>query len=246
MSRQQWRKLILFSIFLAMPPLFFWYSPWHLWIGARQGILCGSGLLFAVMFLSGLFLGRAYCGWACSPAGIQEAWCMVQDKRLASQRFTWTKWLVWLPWMAAVAVAALQARGFQEVMPLMDMDEGLSVTDSHGYTCYYSVLFIISALCLPLGRRAFCHHFCWMGPFCTLGTWVQGALRTPSLRLRADRDLCDGCGECDAACPMSLEVAALVKSRRLRHTDCVLCGSCVDACSRRAIAFGFGRPDPVG
>jgi ferredoxin len=40
---------------------------------------------------------------------------------------------------------------------------------------------------------------------------------------------------------MSLPVTGLVKAGRMAHSECILCGACVDACPRRAIGYAFGR-----
>jgi hypothetical protein len=45
-----------------------YFSPYVIVDGASQGIVNGSFISFALMFLSALFLGRLWCGWAC-PAG---------------------------------------------------------------------------------------------------------------------------------------------------------------------------------
>jgi polyferredoxin len=46
-----------------------------------------------------LFLGRAFCGWVCPGAGIQE-WCFtVNDKKARGGRLNWIKYFIWVPWI---------------------------------------------------------------------------------------------------------------------------------------------------
>ena len=50
-------------------------------MGASQGIITGSFLLFTVLFFSSLILGRGFCGWLCPAAGLQEGCFAVVDRR---------------------------------------------------------------------------------------------------------------------------------------------------------------------
>ena len=38
---------------------------------------------------------------------------------------------------------------------------------------------------------------------------------------------------------MSLDVKAMVQKGRMEHNECILCGSCVDNCARKAIVYSF-------
>ena len=47
-----------------------------------KGIIVGNFITFVLLFMVSLFLGRAFCGWVCPGAGIQE-WCFtVNDKKV--------------------------------------------------------------------------------------------------------------------------------------------------------------------
>ena len=41
---------------------------------------------------------------------------------------------------------------------------------------------------------------------------------------------------------MTLPVKEMVAAGTMYHTECIYCGSCVDACPRNAIAYRWGRP----
>lgn len=44
---------------------------------------------------------------------------------------------------------------------------------------------------------------------------------------------------------MSLEVHQMVQGGQMEDDECILCGSCVDGCTRGAICFSFARsPSP--
>jgi len=54
--------------------------------------------MFAAMFISSLFLGRAYCGWVCPASGVQEEIIKVNDKEV--RKGGYIKWLIWIPWIS--------------------------------------------------------------------------------------------------------------------------------------------------
>jgi len=240
-KRQRLRRGILLIAFLLFVPTFFLFSPWHLYAGAAQGIVPGSMFVFLTLFLSSLFLGRAYCGWACCGSGLQEACALARDDRVRGGRFNLLKWLWWTPWIGTVIYAAFRANGFHEADFFLDMEQGLSVTDWHGYICYYSVIGLILIPALVVGKRAFCHYICWMAPFMILGRRLRNLLRWPSLHLESDKEACTECGDCTANCPMSLDVDGMVRKGEMEDLECILCGMCVDSCPSDAIRYGFFR-----
>jgi ferredoxin len=74
-----------------------------------------------------------------------------------------------------------------------------------------------------------------------LGRKVRNRLKTPALHLQADTDACIHCKTCTQACPMSLDVHALVQSESMENSECILCGSCVDTCPKDVIRYAFDR-----
>jgi ferredoxin-type protein NapH len=70
--RQKIRKAIILISFLLFPITINYFSPYIIIDGAAQGIIAGSFITFVLLFIVSLFLGRAFCGWVCPGAGIQE------------------------------------------------------------------------------------------------------------------------------------------------------------------------------
>ena len=100
-KRQKIRKgLILFSFFL-FPAVFYYLSPVLIIQASSEGVINGSFVLFILMFISSLFLGRAYCGWVCPGGGCQEAIFLASDKRVT--RGDYCKWLIWVPWVGSIS-----------------------------------------------------------------------------------------------------------------------------------------------
>lgn len=54
----------------------------------------------------------------------------------------------------------------------------------------------------------------------------------PPIKVTRDKNLCTDCKECDASCPMAIEISQYEK---VSHIDCHLCGDCVYACPEKNV-----------
>lgn len=234
MKRQKIRKAVQLVSLLLFPVTLNYFSPYLVVQGGFEGVLSGSGVLFAGLFLFSLFFGRAFCGWLC-PAGALQDICAGIVSRPAGKRQNLVKFFLWVPWLAAILSGFISAGGLRRIDVVYSTDYGISVSAPAGYIVYFSVVALVLVLALTLGRRSFCHCACWMAPFMIAGNFVKEKLRIPALRLRSDPGRCVGCGSCDRHCPMSLPVSGLVKKGDMFHPECVLCGACADCCPQNAI-----------
>ncbi len=236
--RQRIRKaLILFSL-LFFPVTLLYFSPVLILEGAAEGLINGSLIVFTVFFFSAMVLGRAWCGWACPGAGLQEMLAPINNQRLEHPR-DWLKWAIWIPWVISIALTAFFAGGYKTVDFFYQTQYGISVTHPLGYVIYYGVLTLFITVALLTGRRGACHQICWMSPFMILGRKVSNQLHLPSLRLSAEPSRCVECHSCTKHCAMSLDVTSMVKANHLENPECILCGTCVDTCKQSAIRFTF-------
>jgi ferredoxin-type protein NapH len=226
---------------LLFPVTIYYFSPYLIIKGALQGIIVGSFLMFGLLFVLSLFLGRAFCGWACPAAGLQEACFMIKDRRAKGGKCDSLKYVIWVPWAFGIVVAALKAGSLRTIDPLYQTRNGLSVVDSSGYIVFYSIVGLILILSLTAGRRAFCHCVCWMAPFMVIGRGVRNSLGWPSLRLLSDKSKCVNCLTCTSSCPMSLDVNAMVQLEEMENTECILCGTCIDVCPQSVLRYSFSR-----
>lgn len=237
-ARQRIRRALLLISLLAFPITLYYFSPVLIVQSAFEGVINASFLVFAAMFLSSLFVGRLWCGWACPAGALQELAAPVNN-RLVSRRIDWIKWAIWLPWLAGIILFAVRAGGYRRVDPFYQLAGGVTLAQDFWAYIYYIVVGVFLLLALLFGRRAGCHTICWMAPFMILGRKLRNLLPWPALRLRAAPDKCRDCLTCTAGCPMSLPVHDMVTAGRMEHDECILCGTCVDNCSQSAIRFTF-------
>jgi len=242
--RQRWRRALLLVSFVAFPVTMNYLSPYLIVDSAFKGIVNGSLVAFATMFVGSLVVGRLWCGWACPAAGLQEVAIPVNEKRIGGKA-NLIKLAIWVPWLALIAWGALSAGGYHSIDLLYGTEGGISLAGSAdrpiviAYVIYFGVIALFLGLAMAFGKRAGCHTVCWMAPFMIVGRNIRNRFAWPSLRLVADTETCTSCGRCTDACPMGLDVQGLVQSASMEDRECVLCGSCVDTCPRRTIRFSF-------
>jgi ferredoxin-type protein NapH len=239
--RQRVRRGLILVVFFMFPAIFYYLSPVLIIQASAEGIINGSFVVFLLLFVGSLFLGRAYCGWVCPGAGCQESVFPARSKEVTKGYFI--KWVLWLPWIGAIAAVAARAGGYRRIDFFYQTVHGMSVSSIQSLTGYFVVLLLLIVLpAFAIGKRSFCHHLCWMAPFMILGRGVRNRFRWPSLQLKPTPGLCTGCGTCSRQCPMSLPVEAMVTRGTMENRECILCGTCVDTCKRGAIEYEWGRP----
>ena len=206
--RQAWRWRILLGALVLFPVVFNYLSPYLILDSSSRGIINGSFLVFGLLTLSSLVVGRAWCGWLCPAGALGDVWAKAKSRPARGGRWNVTKWAIWVPWLGLIAFFAIAAGGYHAVDPLYNTEHGVSVSSLPSLVIFCGVLLLISVFSLTTGRRGFCHYACWMAPFMILGRKVQTVARWPALHLKANREACVGCGQCTQACPMSLDVRA--------------------------------------
>lgn len=239
MKRQKLRKALIICSFLLFPITIYYLSPYVIIMGASEGIITGSFVVFGLLFLASLFLGRAFCGWVCPAGGLQECCTLAVDKRAKGGKRNWIKYIIWVPWISIIALIAAKAEGLKKVDFFYMTKYGISISEPGAYIIFYFVILIIVIMAFAGGRRSMCHYVCWMAPFMIIGSKIKNKLGYPSLHLKSEKDKCIGCNSCTKKCPMSLEVMYMVQKSNMKNDECILCGECVDTCPKKAIKYAI-------
>jgi len=243
-KRQKVRRGIILVSFFLFPATFYYFSPVLIIEASSKGIINGSFIMFLLLLVSAIFLGRAFCGWACPAAGCQEAIFNARSKTVTKGNLI--KWFIWFPWIFTIAFYAIKAGGYKHINFLFQTTYGFSIGNLQGLITYFIVLFILIVLpAFLVGKRAFCHQLCWMSPFMIIGRKIRNNFNWPSLKLIADPTSCKECHTCTYNCPMSLQVEDMVKNQKMENSECILCGTCVDGCKQNVIRYEWGKIQPV-
>jgi ferredoxin-type protein NapH len=241
MNRQKIRSVLILVMFALFPLIYYYFSPYLVIMGASEGIIAGSLIVFVTLFLSSLFLGRAFCGWICPAGATQELCLRIRNKSFKNGKRNWIKYAIWIPWVSVIVLMFVQAGGIIAVDPLYQTYYGISITGIESIVMFLVIAGLIAGIALVAGKRASCHTICWMAPFMIFGRKIRNAANLPSLQLTSYKEKCINCKVCAKKCPMSLEVNQMVKIGEMENSECILCGSCVDNCPKGAIKYSFGR-----
>ncbi|MGL1893958.1 MAG: 4Fe-4S binding protein [Spirochaetaceae bacterium] len=238
---QKTRIAIATLSMILFPLTFYYFSPYLSIMGAAEGIVSGSIIVFIMLFLSSIFLGRAFCSWVCPAGAIQDQLLKSRTKRVNVKKISWIKYVIWVPWLMTILFMFKRAGGAKQVDFLYQTEMGISVTSLGSAITFTIVIMLFYLISLIFGRRSACHTICWMAPFMVLGKKLGELLQVPSLRLKRDPSKCIECKKCNSVCPMSLNVVDLSRNKDLSDHNCILCGRCVDVCLQDVIKIGIGR-----
>ena len=139
-TRQKVRRALILASLALLPVTLYYFSPVLSASGAALGIVTGSLLVFAALFVSSLFVGRLFCGWACPVGGLQEAVALARGRPVRRKRIGWIKWVIWAPWAAGLVFLAVRAGGFTRFEPFYQTWHGISVGELPGLIAYVAVV----------------------------------------------------------------------------------------------------------
>lgn len=181
MKRQQVRKLLLMLSLLLFPITIYYFSPALIINAGLEGIINGSFILFLLLFVGSIFGGRTFCGYFCPAGGLQECAFSV-NKKIPKQGWKNNiKYVLWALWIGIVIFSYLYKGEIIAIDVFYQTEYGISIANIYGYIVYYGVVFLILIPCVFLGKRVFCHYFCWMAPFMVIGTKLSQLLHLPRI-----------------------------------------------------------------
>lgn len=225
---------ILFHLLLIFH-LFF--SPVIIVMASYNGIINASFIAFVLMLLLSLFFGRAYCSWFCPGCGVQEIMTLFIKSKSKNSKAIYIKYFIFAIWIGVI-VSGYVINGFREVDITFGM---IDVTLERKIILTLGAIIIIVPLTAVFGQFASCKYICWQAPFMIIGTKIRDYFQFRGLRLMADTDKCKNCKVCNIKCPMNIDVMENVKNKKMHHTECILCGNCIDSCKHKVIKFSITK-----
>jgi len=184
----------------------------------------GSLAFFIYMGSVFLFGRRLDCGWCCPCVTVRETiGYPFREKTPKNRRWWYLRHLKWF------SLALL-------LVYLVCMIVDASTAYNRAGKIFYSFVtytYYASFLLIPLtGNRNFCRILC---PFAALWGFLS---MSGFYRIKARKEECSGCQNCEAVCDMGIPVARLVKEKgQVRSVECMGCGRCINICPNRVLSF---------
>lgn len=185
------------------------------------------------LLISGLVVGRVFCGWACPMGVVQDLLARVPKLRaLQRPRFgAVDRWLKGLKYaMLALTLVAFCLLNERFAVPVrghsnLSLDGVRVAWLTYAPASRVRVVVLVAGVALALVlTRAWCRYLCPLGALLTIGN------RISALRLGRRMDLCARCGKYPRECRTYTTPGT---------PDCVLCGDCIEGCPRRAVGFSL-------
>lgn len=240
-ARQKIRRILLILTFILIPVTIFYVSPIVIMMGASEGIVSGSMILFILLFIISLFAGRIWCGWLCPMGAWQELCSPVISRKISRNWLNWIKFGIALLWLGAIAFTFRSAGGIRGVDPFYGTVNGISVSSPDVLMIVGFIFAFIFIVAFITGKRGFCHVFCPIATLMIAGRWLSAKAGLDSLKLGSVPGACIDCNKCTEKCPMGLDVHAMVRNNTMESSECILCASCTDICPKGAITYSFRK-----
>lgn len=240
MKRQKLMKSLITVSLLLFPVTLYYLSPALIINAGLNGIINGSFIVFAMLFLLSIPFGRIFCGYICPAGGLQECAFTINDKKPKQGWKNFIKYGIWAVWLIIVIICYFHSKDIVDIDFFFETENGISVSSIQSYIIYYGIVCLIFIPSILFGKRVFCHYFCWMAPFMVLGTKLRRALHLPGLHIKAkDKSKCISCKKCSKVCPMSIDVLNEIKNGNIKNSECIQCGACVDNCPKKILSYGM-------
>lgn len=221
-------------------------------IGALQSAIGGAWrhipfYVLGSLMLFGILLGRLVCGFLCPFGLVQDLLHKIPTRKFRVPRrvdraLRLLKYVVLFGMVVGLSLLVTTEAGvtppfFCEFLcpagtlgagiPLLLANEDLRAVAGALFDWKLLVLvaILVAAVLVP---RPFCRYLCPLGALYGLFN------RFGFYRMGVDEGRCVGCGSCDRACPMGVEVRANPNS-----PECIRCGACRKACPTGAITAGW-------
>jgi ferredoxin-type protein NapH len=234
--KQKIRAAIVFFMFLMFPIIINFLSPVLILTGSSEGVINGSFIVFIMLFITSLFVGRAWCGWICPASGMQESCENFREKKAKTGVGNIVRGAIWFVWVGMIIFMFIKAGQFKNVGLIYPNKSFIEMMGIQVLIVYLGVVIIVFIMTLIWSGRAFCKYLCWIAPFMIIGNKIRYWLKIPGLYIKPEKDNCINCGKCTKNCPMDINVENMVEKENMYNRECILCLRCTDSCPKNAIA----------
>ncbi len=236
------RKFFSFSAFFLLPISLNYFSSVLLIQAGFENTFSIMHIIYALMLISSIFLGAAWCGYICPFGALQD---LLPDKgkkpRFMQSKGLNLKAITGILFLILLLLPIIQY-GFKKVEIFYHMEDTKVTLDSmHGLILYYIITGSIILICAVFGKRVWCRYFCPMYILNYIGLQISKFFKLPRLKISPDNTKCTECRKCSYACPMGLKVSEMAKTKKWNYNECIQCGACISACKSRALLRTFKK-----
>ena len=212
-----------------------------------RGVINAGVIFWVLAFISAIVLGRAFCGWFCWFGGYLELieWGIGDKWKIKIPRRT-LLYLGLLPFVSLLLKAYISLlviwieKGFPGIFTFRLADVEPWGGQQTGISILLTAILYGPVLFYVFGRKAWCRYLCPIGALLRVFSTVKiGAIRLVN-------DACIGCGKCNRACDMQVDVMGDLSTRgEVGSTACIVCLKCSDACPTESLAFSLRRHEAL-
>ena len=213
-------------------------------IGALQAVGGSAAFKFSfyvagLLLLTGIFFGRAICGFVCPFGFLQELLYKIPIKKLKLwQPLIYVKYFVLIIFVLILPATVTNFAGVgaptfcEYICPAGTLEAGLPLIAAHAefrnilgelFTLKFSILILTIAGSMTI-YRFFCKVICPLGA-------LYGLLNRYSIYgLKFEEKLCINCGRCSKICKMNV-----APNCQKNSAECINCGECEKVCPANAL-----------
>lgn len=207
-------------------------------LGALQNSLGNRSFIFyifGILFLYGLMLGRAICGWLCPFGLFQDLIYKIKTPKLkkngVTRALSYLKYVILAVFVFVLAGFGVFPAFCKYICPagIFEAAFGILPHDISELTAlgplftWKFVLFVSIVVFCIFAYRAFCRFICPLGAIYSLFN------RFSFFGIKLNRDKCTKCGKCITKCKLDI--------KHVGDQECISCGECIDICPTKAISF---------
>jgi ferredoxin len=207
----------------------------------------GNPVIFVVLNLAIFTLlsvvgAKMLCSWGCQLGALQESLYNIPVLKRLKRNFK-------LPFATTIAVRITVYLLFLVLFfKLLNINQGgpgsilyhhlnmFKIYDFYDLALFTLLLIPFVLVASFVVFRPFCQLICPFG----LYSWLLENVSLYRVR-KATADRCNGCHQCEDACPTDAMKAMNNSTRKYFLPDCWSCGSCIDACPMGVLEFTSSR-----
>lgn len=225
-------------LFLLLTPAFFRiFNMGFIWHSIYWGVISLVVMIWFFFLLVSPLLGRIGCGWFCFAGTTQDLPFGYALYKLPKRKpILWARILMTVAFFASsftfffIRYNSGQIGGIRLI-------PGFFSTELNAHYQHVWIYDTVGALLLGvlLEKRWACRNLCFMGALCSVGSTYARLIPV------IDTQHCNQCKKCETVCLTSIPITGYLDQKKglVTHAECTLCGRCVDACNRNAMAIRF-------